>query len=148
MSAKVDLSKDLEDAMFLFAYDDSKKVSCREVGAVIRSVGLNPTEAELKEMQDVVTKQFGGSIDARGLTQILQPRLQQLQTTSDELRDALEVFDKNGNGMIPIQDFKSSLTTLGERVPDEMMDELIREIDQDGDGQVSIDAAIRTLLNL
>jgi len=43
--------------MFLFAYDDSKKVSCREVGAVIRSVGLNPTEAELKEMQDVVTKQ-------------------------------------------------------------------------------------------
>ena len=40
--------------MFLFAYDDSKRVSAKEVGAVIRSVGLNPTEAELKDIQNIV----------------------------------------------------------------------------------------------
>ncbi len=39
---------DLDDAFFLFSYDDSKKITPREVGPVIRSVGLNPTEDELK----------------------------------------------------------------------------------------------------
>ena len=48
---------DVEDAMFLFAYDDSKRVSTKEVGAVIRSVGLNPTEAELKDIQNIVQSQ-------------------------------------------------------------------------------------------
>jgi calmodulin len=40
----------LEEAFFLFDYDKDKKISSKEVGAVIRSVGLNPTEVELKEM--------------------------------------------------------------------------------------------------
>lgn len=40
----------MEEAFFLFDYDKDKKISSKEVGAVIRSVGLNPTEVELKEM--------------------------------------------------------------------------------------------------
>jgi len=41
---------ELEEAFFLFDYDKDGKITTREVGAAVRSVGLNPTEAELKEM--------------------------------------------------------------------------------------------------
>ena len=34
----------------MFDYDKDNKITSNEVGAVVRSVGLNPTEAELKEM--------------------------------------------------------------------------------------------------
>ena len=40
----------MEEAFFFFAYDKDRKISSKEVGAVVRSVGLNPTEGQLKEM--------------------------------------------------------------------------------------------------
>ena len=50
-----------------------------------------------------------------------------------------QVFDKNGNGMVSVHDLKHSLTTLGERLADEELDELVREVDQDGEGQLNYD---------
>ena len=50
-----------------------------------------------------------------------------------------QVFDRQGNGMVFVSDLKHSLTTLGERLTDEELDELVRECDQDGEGQVNFD---------
>ena len=41
--------------------------------------------------------------------------------------------------MVFVSDLKHSLTTLGERLTDEELDELVREVDQDGEGQVNFD---------
>ena len=41
---------ELNEAFFLFDYDKDKKITTRELGAVVRSVGLNPTQTELNEM--------------------------------------------------------------------------------------------------
>jgi len=80
----------------------------------------------------------GGKIDVPGLCQIIQKRVRDLKTTPEELKDAFTVFDKLGTGMISVNDLKS-LTTLGERLTDEELDELIREVDQDGEGMVNCD---------
>jgi len=56
------------------------------------------------------------------------------------------VFDKQGNGQIAVHDLKMSLTTLGERLTDEELDELIREVDTDGEGTVRADDIVRVLL--
>jgi len=57
-----------------------------------------------------------------------------------------QVFDKQGNGLISTHDLKMSLTTLGERLTDEELDELIRECDHDGEGMVRADDMIKVLL--
>ena len=77
-----------------------------------------------------------------GLCQIIGKRLKEQETTAEALKDSFQVFDKQGNGMISVQDLKHSLTTLGERLADEEMDELIREVDIDGSGQINIDGKI------
>ena len=41
---------ELSEAFFLFDYDKDKKITTKELGAVVRSVGLNPTQSELNEM--------------------------------------------------------------------------------------------------
>ena len=82
---------------------------------------------------------MGGKIDVPGLCQIIQKRVRDLKTTPEELKDAFNVFDKLGTGMIAVHDLKMSLTTLGERLTEEELDELIRAVDQDGEGMVSCD---------
>ena len=46
------------------------------------------------------------------------------------------VFDKDGNGYITAQEFKHFMTTMGERFSEEEVDEIIREVDKDGDEEV------------
>jgi len=79
----------------------------------------------------------GGTVDVASLSKIIVNRVRDLKTTPEELKDAFQVFDKQGTGMISVHDLKLSLTTLGERLADEELDELIREVDQDGEGMVN-----------
>jgi calmodulin len=47
------------------------------------------------------------------------------------------VFDKDGNGFISAAELRHAMTNLGEKLTDEEVDEMIREADIDGDGQVN-----------
>lgn len=145
MSLPQNVIKELEEAFFLFDYDKDGKITCKEIPPVVRSVGLNPTEAELKEIVNDVNG-IGGKVDVATLSQLIVKRVRDLKTTAEELKDAFQVFDKQGTGLIAVQDLKLSLTTLGERLTDEELDELIREVDQDGEGMVCYEDVVRVLL--
>merc|ERR1712027_39990 len=47
------------------------------------------------------------------------------------------VLDKDGNGFISAAELRHVMTNLGEKLTDEEVDEMIRESDIDGDGQVN-----------
>lgn len=53
------------------------------------------------------------------------------------MRAPLQVFDKDGNGFISAAELRHVMTNLGEKLTDEEVDEMIREADIDGDGQVN-----------
>merc|ERR1719493_651802 len=57
--------------------------------------------------------------------------------TEEELIEAFRVFDKDGNGFISAAGLRHVMTNLGEKLTDEEVDEMIREADIDGDGQVN-----------
>ena len=48
----------------------------------------------------------------------------------------LQVFDKNGDGVITATELRYVMTNLGEKMTDEEIDEMLREADTDGDGQI------------
>lgn len=52
------------------------------------------------------------------------------------MRVLFRVFDKDGNGFITAQEFKHFMTTMGEKFSEEEVDEIIKEVDKDGDEQV------------
>ena len=47
------------------------------------------------------------------------------------------VFDKDGNGFISAAELRHVMTNLGEKLTDEEVDEMIKEADIDGDGQIN-----------
>ena len=57
--------------------------------------------------------------------------------SEDEIKEAFRVFDKDGNGFISAAELRHVMTNLGEKLTDEEVDEMIREADTDGDGQVN-----------
>jgi calmodulin len=58
---------------------------------------------------------------------------------SDEdimLAEAFKVFDRDNNGFISAAELRHVMTSIGEKLTDDEVDEMIREADQDGDGRI------------
>lgn len=55
----------------------------------------------------------------------------------DEIKEAFRVFDRDNTGFISAAELKHVLTNIGEKLTDKEVDELIREIDVDRNGQVN-----------
>ena len=57
-----------------------------------------------------------------------------------------QVFDKDGNGYISAAELRHVMANLGEKLTDEEVEEMIKEADLDGDGQVNFDGTLFILV--
>ena len=132
---------ELREAFSLFDKDKSGTISARELGTVMRSLGQNPTEVELQDMINEVDANHNGVID---LPEFLTMMTRQMNSDEleEEFREAFHVFDKDSNGFISAAELKQMMDSLGEKLTDEEVDEMVRVADMDGDGQVNYEEFI------
>ena len=60
----------------------------------------------------------------------------------------LQVFDKDGSGTISNAELRKIMTTYGETLTDEEVDEMIKDADTDGDGVVDYAGGIFIIFKL
>ena len=60
----------------------------------------------------------------------------------EELRNAFYLFDKDGSGYISSSELKAAMNNFDENLTDEEIEEMIREADLDGDGEISFEGKI------
>ena len=77
-----------------------------------------------------------GTIDFPEFLTMMAKKMRETDS-EEEIREAFRVFDKDGNGFISASELRHVMTNLGEKLTDEEVDEMIREADIDGDGQVN-----------
>ena len=136
---------EFKEAFSLFDKNGDGTISTDELGVVMRSLGQNPTEAELVEMINEVDADGSGTIEfPEFLT--LMARKNKDTDTDEELIEAFKVFDRDGNGFISTAELRHVLTNLGERLTSEEVDEMIRENDTDGDGQINYEEFVAMMM--
>ncbi|KAK3093853.1 hypothetical protein FSP39_021091 [Pinctada imbricata] len=127
---------EFKEAFSLFDKDGDGTITSKELGTVMRSLGQNPTEAELQDMINEVDADGNGTIDFPEFLTMMARKMKDTDS-EEEIKEAFRVFDKDGNGFISAAELRHVMTNLGEKLTDEEVDEMIREADIDGDGQVN-----------
>ena len=61
---------------------------------------------------------------------------------ADQIRQAFSMMDKDGSGKISAAELKQVMRSIGEKLTDDDIDEIIREIDMDGDGEVDYEGSL------
>ncbi|EFA85881.1 calmodulin-like protein [Heterostelium album PN500] len=132
-----------KDAFNLFDKDKDGKITTQDLGTVMRSVGSNITQAELKEMIKEIDTDGSGLVDFQQFTSLLQRKTQYSDSEAD-IKQAFKTFDKKGNGYAPIADLKHTLTTIGEKLTKEEFDNILKDA-KVVDGQIHVDEFIRII---
>ena len=57
----------------------------------------------------------------------------------EELKEAFQIFDKNGDGSISIAELEQILKSLGEKPTQEDVKLMVAKVDKDGDGNISFE---------
>ncbi|CEP11988.1 hypothetical protein [Parasitella parasitica] len=133
-----DQIQEYREAFQLFDKDGNGSISAPELGVVLRTFGMNPSEAELQDMVDDVDADGNGNIDFDEFLSLVKSFKQEEGDTND-LQEAFRVFDADGNGMIDRSELQKVMLSLNENLSEEEIDAMINEADVNGDGQISFD---------
>ncbi|KAH8811189.1 calcium ion binding, calmodulin [Xylogone sp. PMI_703] len=123
------------DAFTLFDKDGNGKISAKELGSVMRSLGQAPTETELQDLISGVDTDRDGEVDFEEFVTMMAYKSEK-PDFDKEMRQAFRVFDRDNSGTISSEELRRVLASLGENLTDEQIDELMKEADQDGDGKI------------
>jgi len=137
---------EFKEAFSLFDKDGDGTITTKELGTVMRSLGQNPTEAELNDMINEVDADGNGTIDFPEFLTMMARKMKDTDS-EEEILEAFKVFDKDGNGFISAAELRHIMTNLGEKLTDEEVDEMIREADIDGDGQINYEEFVKMMMS-
>jgi len=132
-----------------FGIFDSKgdnKIQVSQIGEVLRALGQNPTEAEVKKLSQQLRP------EERINFEVFLPILHSISRhgpgdTADDFIEGLRHFDKDGNGYISSAELRHLLTHLGEKLSDDEVEQLLTG-HEDSQGNVNYEEFVRNVLSV
>ncbi|XP_060062994.1 calmodulin-like [Ylistrum balloti] len=134
--------KEWREAFSMFDKNGDGHINSTELGTVMRSLGQAPTDEDLFKIIHDADNDGSGTVDFDEFVEMMIRFMKNIDPET-EMRDAFKVFDKDGNGYISAMELRYVMTNLGERLSEEEVDEMIKEADIDGDGQVNYEEFVK-----
>lgn len=122
----------LKELFKMIDTDNSGSITFDELKEGLRRVGSELMESEIKDLMDAADIDNSGTIDY-GEFLAATVHLNKLER-EENLLSAFAFFDKDGSGFITIDELQQACREFG--LNDVHLDEMIKEIDQDNDGQI------------
>ena len=123
--------------------DGDGTITLKELGAILKNLGKNPTQKQLEQMYIEIDSDGNGEIDFYEFVAFINKKMKDLDI-EEELKEAFNVFDQDGNKVLTSHELGVIFSNL-KGIPGNEIDEIIREADLDNDGYIDYEEFIRAM---
>ena len=134
-----EITSELQDKFLLFDVDGDKVINRKELGAMMRSFGENPTEDDLNELMKELDadgsevlefKEFLTLMEKSNRLDVMMKRKLKDQQV-EEIKQKFLKFDDDQDGAIDIRELRNVIESLGQTPTEEELQALLDELDSD-----------------
>ncbi|TFK68285.1 calmodulin-like protein [Pluteus cervinus] len=129
-------------AFTAFDQDGNGKITASELSQAFESLGRHYTQAEIQTQLKTVDANQNGTLEFQEFLELV---VLLKQHDVSEVREAFKRYDKDGNGRISKKELKEMMLSLGEKLSDAQIDEMIREADANGNGEIELEEFIKIM---
>jgi calmodulin len=135
---------DFRMAFNVYDKEGKGEIPTSMLGTVMKNLGHNLKPEQLEECIEAVDGDGSGTVDFEEFLALMAKKTKEAED-EQELREAFRVFDKNNRGVIDVSDLKLIFQTLDPDMPDEEVDQIINEVDEDGSGTVDFEEFMKLM---
>ena len=137
---------EFREAFQAFDKDGNGSISTKELGTVMRSLGQNLSEAEIKQMIEIVDEDKSGTIDFKEFLNLMA-RNMKIVNKEEELLDALNTLDQDGSGKISKYKLRNIILKTDKKMTGGEIEEIIKTFDMDEEGNIDVQDFIQILMS-
>ena len=123
------------------SYDLNKtgEIERKEMKTILKKLGKESTNEEIEQIWKSMNKiESDYTISFDYFVEFIKRyNLSKNSMSTDDIINAFEIFDKNHDGTISINEFKHILMDLGQKFSEDEVNEIITEIDLDNNGKIN-----------
>jgi calmodulin len=145
------------DAYNIFDKNGDGGVTVNELAHVMRCIGQEANDQEVRRMFSEVDRDGSGEISFEEFLEIMQMQLGSKAAASSEASrsgefsredwaQAFKIFDLNGDGFIDPSELGTVLANMGEKLESFELQEMVQEVCTDESGKLSLDMFIDVMV--
>ncbi|XP_010526084.1 PREDICTED: calmodulin-like protein 4 [Tarenaya hassleriana] len=129
---------ELKRVFQMFDKNGDGRITKEELNDSLENLGLFLPDRELAQMIQKIDANGDGCVDMDEFESLYKSIVDQ-SDKDDDMRDAFDVFDQDGDGFITVEELKSVMGSLGLKQGKTLEDckKMIMQVDVDGDGRVN-----------
>ncbi|KAF8087400.1 hypothetical protein N665_0587s0007 [Sinapis alba] len=124
----------------MFDKDGDGRITKKELNDSLKNLGIIIPEKELWQMIDKIDVNGDGCVDIEEFGELYKTIMveEDDEMGEEDMKEAFNVFDRNGDGFITVDELKAVLSSLGLKQGKTLEEcrKMIMQVDVDGDGRV------------
>lgn len=117
-----------KEAFSMFDENGDQTISEKELRSIMKTLGQNPTEAEIKDLIEEVDEDGNHLIDFEEFL-VLMAKAVKDQDMQEMCVEAFKMFDKTGKGLLNINDLKNVLQNFGDKTNEAEINEWLKDLE-------------------
>ena len=128
-----EILEDMHNLWHVFDMKNTEAVPIDHLRVIMRALDFDLDQDQLEVVRKQIDPNNTGKITFANLKLVMEDKLKDSDTPEDMMAQ-LKHLDKDGDGMIPIPEFKQYMQNLGRKMTPEQIEDFMKEADTKGDG--------------
>jgi len=131
----------LQETFSMFDKDGGGTISTEELHGIFKQLGTDVSKADVVSLIKSVDINNDGEMDFNEFVSMMK----KMPDTTNELRDAFQVFDADGDGTTSKAEMNRIMKKFGQHLTEEELSAVMKEVDSDGDGEITFEEFKRAM---